>query len=85
MEWHYIVREINLFILDIEYFLRPFLLDKTLGATEAANVTPSKTIYGKVIISIVLNLYCSRINDQDIVLVLEFLLKVLFQAWIEEA
>lgn len=84
MERHYLAREINLCILDIEDLLRPSLLAETLVSTEAAHVAPSKAIYGKVIMSIVLNLYCSRINYQDIVLVLELLLKVLFQAWIEE-
>jgi len=59
MEWHYLVREINLFILDIEDLLRSSLLAETVGATEAAHVAPSKAIYGKVIISIVLNLHCS--------------------------
>jgi hypothetical protein len=85
MEWLYLVREINLFILDIEDLLRPSLLAETLVSNLAAYVAPSKAIYGKVIMSIVLNLYCSRIKYQDIVLVLEFLMKVLFQARIEEA
>ena len=65
--------------------LWPSLLDKTVRATEATHRGPSKAIYGKIIIGIVLNLDSSRIKDQDIVLVLEFHLKILFQAWIEEA
>ena len=80
MEWHYLIWEINLFILDIKGLLRPSLLGKPVGVTQS-----SKAYDGKVVISIILNLDYGLIKYQDIVLVLEFLLKVLLQPCIVEA
>lgn len=80
IEWFYLDWEINLFVLDIEGLLMPSLLGSPIGGTES-----SKGIDGMVVVRLILNLDDRLINYQDIVLVLEFLLKVLLQPIIVKA